>query len=136
MSAIDPNSIPTQTFDWGIIKWFVTPDATPGAGVTFGEVVLLPGLGHDRHNHPDAEEILYVLSGVGEQMVGDNDPFAIHPGDTMYVPLAVFHSTRNTGWEPLRLLAIYNPGGPERALAGLPGYAEVAAGELPTLRRG
>jgi oxalate decarboxylase/phosphoglucose isomerase-like protein (cupin superfamily) len=90
-------SVPTQTFDWGAIKWFVSPDSTHGAGITFGEVVLLPGKGHDRHNHPEAEEILYVLSGEGEQMLDDGEPFRVSPGETIYVPTAVFHSTHNTG---------------------------------------
>lgn len=132
---IDPDGVPTQTFDWGLIKWFVSPDATAGAALTFGEVILLPGKGHDRHNHPDAEEILYVLSGAGEQVVDDGEAFPVRAGDTIYVPTAVFHSTRNTGWEPLRLLAIYNPGGPEKALAGLPDFTEVPAGALPGLTR-
>ena len=136
MQAVDPNAIPTQTFDWGAIKWFVTPDATEGAGITFGEVVLLPGRGHDRHNHPESEEILYVLSGEGEQMLDDGEPFTVKPGDSIYVPTAVFHSTRNTGWEPMRLLAFYNPGGPEKALEGLPDFRQVAAGSLPDWTRG
>ena len=135
MQAIDPRSVPTQTFDWGAIKWFVTPGGTPGAGMTFGEVILLPGLGHDRHNHPESEEILYILSGEGEQMLDDGAPFPVRAGDTIYVPTAVFHSTRNTGWEPLRILAIYNPGGPERALEGLPDFREVPPGEAPRLTR-
>ena len=133
--AIDPRGLPTQTFDWGAIKWFVTPGRTPGAGITFGEVVLLPGQGHDRHNHPHSEEILYVLSGEGEQVLDDGTPFPVRPGDTIYVPTAVFHSTRNTGWAPLRLLALYNPGGPEKDLEGLPDFREVPAGQLPGLVR-
>ena len=131
MTTIDPNAQPTQTFSWGAIKWFVTPDRTPGAAMTFGEVILLPGRGHERHNHPDAEEVLYVLSGEGEQMVADEAPFRVHAGDAIYVPTAVFHSTVNTGWEPLRLLAIYNPGGPERALATLPDFREIVPGRNP-----
>jgi len=136
MTAVDPRALPTQTFEWGTIKWLVSPGSTPGAAMSFGEVVLLPGLGHDRHNHPESEEILHVLSGEGEQTVADGEPFPVGPGDTIYVPTAVFHSTRNTGWAPLRLLAVYNPGGPERALEGLPDFREVAAGEAPRLRRG
>lgn len=133
---IDPSSVPTQTFEWGAIKWFVTPDSTQGAGMTFGEVVLLPGKGHDRHNHPTSEEILYVLSGEGRQMLDDGEPFPVKAGDTIYVPTAVFHSTVNTGWEPLRLLAIYNPGGPEKVLEGLPDFQQVAAGQVPRIVRG
>ncbi|HEY3181386.1 MAG TPA: cupin domain-containing protein [Gaiellaceae bacterium] len=135
MPAVDPQGVPTQTFDWGSIKWLVTPDATEGAGLTFGEVVLQPGRGHDRHNHPEAEEILYVLSGTGEQMLDDGEPFPIGPGDTIYVPTAVYHSTRNTSWAPLRLLALYNPGGAEKALEGLPDFREVPAGALPEWKR-
>jgi len=135
VQAVDPNAIPTQTFDWGAIKWFVTPELTEGAGITFGEVVLQPGRGHDRHNHPESEEILYVLSGEGEQMLDDGEPFEVKPGDTIYVPTGVFHSTRNTGWEPMRLLALYNPGGPEKVLEGLPDFRQVAAGSVPDWTR-
>jgi oxalate decarboxylase/phosphoglucose isomerase-like protein (cupin superfamily) len=134
--AVDPNTLPTQTFDWGSIKWLVSPEATEGAGVTFGEVVLQPGRGHDRHNHPESEEILYVLSGEGTQMVDDGEPFPIKPGDTIYVPVAVFHSTLNTGWEPMRLLALYNPAGAEKALEGLPDFRQLAAGDAPAWARG
>ena len=133
--VIDPNALPTTSLDWGTIKWFVTPSSIPGANITFGEVVLLPGVGHDRHNHPYSEEILYILSGEGVQMVDDGDPFPVRAGDTIYIPTAVYHSTRNTGWQPLRLLAIYNPGGPDKDLEGLPDFREVPAGEAPTLRR-
>ncbi len=135
MQAVDPQAVPTQTFEWGAIKWLVTPNTQVGAGLTFGEVVLQPGRGHDRHNHPNAEEILYVLSGEGEQMLDDGEPFPVKAGDTIYVPTAVFHSTRNTGWEPLRLLALYNPAGSEQALRELPDFREVPAGELPAWTR-
>ena len=125
MEAIDPHARPVQSFDWGVIKWYVTPDDQPGANLTFGEVVLLPGKGHDRHNHPESEEILYVLSGGGEQMLDDGEHrFQIKAGDTVYVPTAMFHSTLNTGWQPLTLLAIYNPGGAEKALRELPDFHE------------
>ena len=134
MTRIDPNEIPTATFDWGAIKWYVTPDRTHSR-MTLGEVVLMPGMGHDRHNHPDAEEILYVLSGEGMQMVDDGEPFPVKAGDTVYVPTAIFHSTMNTGWHTLRLLAIYNPGGSEKALEGLPDFKEVPSGTSPLWTR-
>ena len=135
MSAVDPSKLTTQTFDWGVIKWLVSPDLTPGANITFGQVVLLPGEGHTRHNHPESEEILYVLSGTGEQMVDDKPGFTVRAGDTIYIPTAIYHSTVNTGWEPLVLLAIYNPGGAERALSDLPDFRSHPAGEAPKLTR-
>lgn len=135
MSTVDPSQLETQTFDWGVIKWLVSPDLNPGANITFGQVVLLPGEGHTRHNHPASEEILYVLSGVGEQMVDDKPGFTVRAGDTIYIPTAIYHSTVNTGWEPLVLLAIYNPGGAERDLRNLPDFRSHKAGDTPKLKR-
>lgn len=135
MRAVDVHGLPTQTFDWGAVKWLVAPGVTPGATLSFGEVVLLPGQGHSRHNHPQSEEILYILSGEGEQTVDDGDPFPVRAGDTIYIPTAIFHATLNTGWEPLRLLAIYNPGGPEKDLEGLPDFEELPARQAPNWRR-
>ena len=90
-------------------------------------VVLLPGQGHERHNHPDADEILYVLSGTGEQMVDDARDLRRPPRPTVFIPKGAFHSTVNTGWEPLTILAIYAPAGAEEALKSLPDYREVPA---------
>ena len=86
-------------FERDIFKWQRAADLTPGANITFGQVVLLPGEGHTRHNHPLSEEILYVLSGVGEQMVDDEAGFEVRAGDTIYIPTAIYHSTVNTGWD-------------------------------------
>ena len=136
LRQIDPHSRNTMTFEWGSVKWFIQPDTTSGATLSFGEVVLNPGHGHDRHNHPTAEEVLYVLSGSGEQMLNDEEPFPVNTGDVVYVPQGMFHGTLNTGWSPMRLIALYNPGGAEeRALSELPDYVEVAAGDVPRLVR-
>jgi oxalate decarboxylase/phosphoglucose isomerase-like protein (cupin superfamily) len=126
MEAIDQSQRPVLSLDWGVIKWLVSPDNTPDAGLTFGEVLLLPGMGHERHNHPDSEEILYVLSGEAKQMLDDGEEnwFQVATGDTIYVPKAMYHATINTGWQPIRLLAIYNPGGAERVLRDLPDFRE------------
>jgi len=129
---IDRNAIPTDQLSWGIIKWLVTPDKD-NADHTLGEVVVRPGLGHDRHNHPNAEEVLYILSGTGLQMVDDGEPYEVHAGDVIYIPRGVFHSTKNVGWETLRLLALYNPGGSEKDLQSLPDYARLDPGETAKL---
>lgn len=135
MQKINPGELPTKTFDWGIIKWLVSPASIETTGLTFGEVIVFPGKGHERHNHPESEEILYVLSGEGVQMLNDAEPFPIKAGDTIYVPTAMFHSTMNTGWEPLVLLALYNPAGAEKILETMPDYKEIAAGHLPGFTR-
>ncbi len=131
---VDPATLPTMTFDWGVIKPLVAADNTDDPAVSLMHVVLLPGQGHERHNHPDADEILYILAGTGDQMVDDGEPFPVSAGQAVFIPTAAFHSTVNRGWEPLRLLAIYAPGGAEQALTGLPDYREIPPGEAPPLQ--
>ncbi|MGW3956553.1 cupin domain-containing protein [Streptomyces sp. NPDC004752] len=128
----NPDSVPTMVFDWGSIKWHVTPDTVPGASSTLGEVVINPNKGHDRHEHPDADEVLYVIEGEGRQTVGDTPEFTVRAGDAIWIPKGTLHSTYNTGWRPLRLVATYTPGGAEKALRGLPDFTELAPGQAPT----
>jgi oxalate decarboxylase/phosphoglucose isomerase-like protein (cupin superfamily) len=133
---VDPATLPTMTFDWGVIKPLVASDNTENPAVSMMHVILLPGKGHERHNHPESDEILYILAGEGDQMVDDGEPFAVRPGQTVFIPKGAFHSTLNTGYEPMAILAIYAPAGAEEVLKTLPDYREVPAGEAPPLSRG
>ena len=127
-----PDEVPTRTFDWGAIKWLVTPHLDEGAGLTVGEVIINPGRGHDPHVHPGEEEVIYVISGEGSQTVGeDSEAFAIQEGDAVYIPADTLHSTHNTGWRPLRLSVVYTPGGAETGLDGLPDARILEPGTVP-----
>jgi len=128
---VEPDDVESQLFDWGVLKWMGTPAVTGGERFSAGVVKLEPGKGHERHTHPDSDEILYVVRGEGEQEVAE-ETREITTGDMVYVPEGVEHGTVNTGWEPLVLLAVYAPPGPEEVLRDLPECEIVPAGELPT----
>lgn len=119
--------VDTLAFDWGDVKIFSEPTVTGTERMSFGMVVLAPGKGHERHNHPGSEEIIFVMSGEGEQMIDDQPPVKVRPGASIYIPADIYHSTVNTGWEPLRLLIVYSPTGPERVLREIPGCRIVPA---------
>jgi oxalate decarboxylase/phosphoglucose isomerase-like protein (cupin superfamily) len=108
-------------FDWGTIHFLSEPVVTGAERFSFGMVKLAPGKGHQRHNHPGSEEIIYVVSGEGEQMVDDQPAVKVSPGASIYVPADVYHSTVNTGKETLELIVVYSPAGPERLLREIPG---------------
>jgi oxalate decarboxylase/phosphoglucose isomerase-like protein (cupin superfamily) len=121
-----PKDVDAFGFDWGQLSLTVGPD-TNGASRFSGGVVDLPsGQGHTRHNHPGAEEIIFVIAGEGQQMVEDEfgNPIVaeVRAGCTVYVPESRFHSTTNTGSGPMQLFVVYSPAGPERALKDLPDF--------------
>lgn len=125
------DDVESQLFDWGALKWLSTPELTGGERFSAGVVKLEPGKGHERHTHPESDEILYVVRGEGEQEV-DDETRDIATGDMVFIPEGVEHGTVNTGWEPLILFAVYAPPGPEDVLRNLPECEIVPAGKLPT----
>ena len=116
--------VETQIFDWGRLSWLSEPRVTAAERFSAGVVVLEPGKGHVRHNHPYSEEILYVIKGKGMQTVELPDNHLeeeIGPGTMVHIPTAIYHSTVNTGDEPMELVAIYAPFGPEADLRRMEG---------------
>ena len=57
---------------------------------------------------------------------------AIGPGSLVTIPRGAFHSTFNTGWEPLRILAVYSPAGPEAAMRNSEEFVVLSPGVVPT----
>jgi len=127
---VQPDDVETIQLDWGTLKWMNTPDVTGSEGFSAGVVVLDPGKGHERHTHPDSEEILYFLSGEGEQTVADEER-TVGAGEMVYIPAGVEHSTINTSWEPLRFIATYCPPGPEAEIRDLEEATVFPPGEVP-----
>lgn len=128
---VRPQDIETLDLDWGTIKWLSTPETTGAETFSSGVVVLKPDEGHERHTHPDSEEVLYFLSGEGVQTIAD-ETREVSAGDMVYIPAGVEHSTENTGWEPLRFLAMYGPPGPEAEIRDLPECEVRPPGEPPS----
>jgi oxalate decarboxylase/phosphoglucose isomerase-like protein (cupin superfamily) len=121
-----PREVSAFGFDWGKLSLTVAPEVNGATKFSGGVVDLPPGKGHTRHNHPEAEEIIFVISGNGEQMVEDEhgNPVTqkVGPGCTVFVPQARFHSTLNTSDGPMQLFVVYSPAGPELGLRDLPDF--------------
>lgn len=133
---MSPEDVETLSFEWGTIKWLSSPRSNGARQMAVGISVLAPGRGHLRHNHPGSEETVYVLSGIGRQMVEDDAGQPryrdIAAGDVVFVPEGVYHASENVGWEPLRLLVTYAPAGPEEVLRELAGCTIIPAGSTTT----
>jgi mannose-6-phosphate isomerase-like protein (cupin superfamily) len=93
---------------WGSIAW-LTNQAKHGLDVTVGYVEIEVGRSNPLHLHPNCTEIIVVLQGRLEHVVGDrvaelapNDVLLVHPG--------VQHQGTNIGDVPVRLLVVYDSG--------------------------
>lgn len=124
LTFVEEDDVESQVFAWGRLSWLSEPRVTRAGRFSAGVVTLEPGKGHERHNHPGVEEILYVLEGTGIQMVEeDGKPVEreVGPGTLIHIPPDVYHSTAGTGDSPMRILAVYAPPGPEAELRRMDG---------------
>ncbi len=121
--------VDSLVFDWGTIHMLCEERVTGAKSVSFGTVVLQPGKGHVRHNHPDADEIIFFISGEGDQMLDDGEPVRCTGGECIFIPKGVYHSTVNRGDGPLNLVVAYVPAGSEGALRESPDVKIVPPGQ-------
>ena len=112
-----PDDVETIIAPWVVAKTMVSPELSGSERMSAVSLYFGPGEGHARHNHEDSEQIIFVISGHGEMMIEDETGTPIKTplaaGSTVTIPRGAYHSTFNTGWDPIRILAIYSPPGPE-----------------------
>lgn len=66
------------------------------------------------HYHDHADELLYVLEGTFDVVVGDPTEWhKVEAGTIIYVPAGTIHTTRCVS-DGGRLLSVYTPGGDEQ----------------------
>lgn len=129
-----PNDVDNFGFNWGRLAVTVGPKVNDSKQFSAGVVFVPPGQGHDRHNHPGSEEIIFIIKGTGEQMVEDESGVphtrTVGSGCSIFIPESRFHSTLNTGEEPMEIFVVYSPAGPEEVLRELPDFHIIPATDL------
>ena len=106
------------TTDWGHLSWLVGEVEMPGAEQTFGVVTIKPGQRNPLHLHPNCEEVLYVVSGECDHLLGD-ETFHLVPGSVIRIPRGVPHWAKCTTAEPL--VAVISFSAPDRRAESLEG---------------
>lgn len=73
-------------------------------------MVLQPGAtsGEYGNEHPNSEQLLYVISGSGTANIEDME-VELNAGDAVFIDLEEKHQIKNTGDSPMRTLNVYGP---------------------------
>ncbi len=124
------SEVQRDQLDWGELGWLSRPKTTNGTASAVVEVTLNPRQGHDFHNHPNPEEVIYVIAGEIEQWI-EGEQRTLKPGDSAFIEADTVHASFNTGDQPARLIVVLGP------CVGEEGYELVdVSGEFPwnTLR--
>jgi quercetin dioxygenase-like cupin family protein len=105
---VTSDEMQVEELPWGPHEWLCRPGLTAAEGLLLVRVRIPPGKGHAFHHHPAMEEIIYIVSGVAEQWVGEASR-TLRAGDSAHIPKGVVHGSWNAGEDTLVLLAILSP---------------------------
>jgi quercetin dioxygenase-like cupin family protein len=91
------------------LRWLISPNAVPAEGCSACVIRVAPG---DRvrpaHSHPNGEEVIYIITGSGRVLVGE-DVRAISPGTVVLFPRGVVHMVHNTSDEEMKVVCFFAP---------------------------
>lgn len=90
--------------------WFymLGPQNCQTRNLTFGLAEFPGGTLAAAHTHETAEEIIYILSGQGAIISGE-DEARLEPGIAVFIPPGLPHRIRADGQVPLRLVTLFSP---------------------------
>ena len=97
-----PRNAPEGPFGHLDVRLIVGPE-TGATQISFGQSTYPKDATHENHLHPNAEEVVMVVSGRGTQQVGEA-ALDLGPGDTCFIPRNTPHRITGTSEEDLVIL--------------------------------
>jgi quercetin dioxygenase-like cupin family protein len=117
---ININEVPMREFAGRELWSLVGGDEVRAEEMSLSVVDVLPGaVTKPGHVHRDAEEIIFVTSGEGQILIGD-ETNPLTPGDAIIIPRGVPHLIRNIGREKMRLICSFSTPDVSRGIESLP----------------
>lgn len=107
------------------VRSLISEERLGSEKVMVGQTIYPPGSTHEHHLHPDAEEVVIVMSGRGWHRVG-SEFYDIGPGDIVFIPANAPHSAGSDPTEAMVILWI---------LGGVPSLEKAGYVAVPTILR-
>jgi mannose-6-phosphate isomerase-like protein (cupin superfamily) len=97
-----------MTADGSTIRSLLDLGTAPVHRQSLAEATIAAGAATRRHHHRVAEELYYLLEGVGTMEV-DGDRREVVAGDAILIPPGAWHQIRAHGGSAVRLLCCCSP---------------------------
>ena len=67
--AVSPHEVESIVSDWVVGKILSEPAITGVNSLSAVSIYFDPGQGHTRHNHAEADQLIFIISGEAEMMI-------------------------------------------------------------------
>jgi quercetin dioxygenase-like cupin family protein len=90
--------------------WFylLGPQNSQAKNLAFGLAEFPAGTLAAAHTHPAEEEIIYILSGTGTILAGEQE-IQLEPGAAIFIPPGLAHQIRVDDGAALKLVTLFSP---------------------------
>jgi quercetin dioxygenase-like cupin family protein len=90
--------------------WFylLGPQNSQAKNLAFGLAEFPAGTLAAAHTHPAEEEIIYILSGTGTILAGEQE-IRLEPGAAIFIPPGLAHQIRVDDGAALKLVTLFSP---------------------------
>lgn len=96
-------------FDWGSIQWLVSDKLEANAQLTFGHVEIKAGYKNPLHQHPNCDEVLFLVEGNLDHSV-NGDVVKLQAGSSIFIPKGAPHDAFNNGNVTAKMVVAYSSG--------------------------
>ena len=100
------------------VEILIAPDRTGNREISFGVQEMDPGGKIPLHNHPDAEELLYIYQGSARVTIEGKD-YEVGPETAVFFPRGAWHEINVVGTETLKLTWTFSPPGYEHTFRAM-----------------
>ena len=91
------------------LRWLVSKDAVNATNCSACVIRVAPGEKvTPAHSHPNGEEVIYIMSGSGRVLVG-NEVRAVRQGMAVLFPQGIVHMLHNTSAEEMKVVCFFAP---------------------------
>ena len=105
------------------VWWLIGAEETGSKEIVFNVTEFPPGKVHEIHRHPDCEEALYILRGVGLHL-SEGEPVRQEEGEVVFIERGEWHGFANDSDSPTTVVAVFG---------GVGSYADAGYEVHPTL---
>jgi len=109
MKIIHESQVIEKAVPGRFLRWIADGKTLQPSYLSSCVMRVLPGeTVRPAHSHPDGEELIYVISGVGKVAV-DGEVARLRPGTAVLFPKGSVHMVRNSGTEEMKVICFFAP---------------------------
>jgi len=110
MEVVHEGNVPQKEVNGRFLQWIVAGDGSLQSDHCSCCIMQL-GAGQSAkppHSHPNSEEAIYILDGVGKLLGANGQSLAVEPGSFLLVRQKEIHMLCNTGADTMKALCFYS----------------------------